>query len=156
MNTTCLLPMPIHPAEPDLWQVWFDGSALPNPGKIGIGILILSPDGQRLEQATAPNLHGCNNQAELHALIAGLTLAHHSGAGRLLVRGDSDVAISHVKGTSSTQVASLTPLIAEARNWLARFEHVELQWVPRHRNAVADRLCRQALGLPPKPPRKSA
>lgn len=141
----------LHSSEPNTWQLWFDGSALPNPGKIGIGILLVAPDGQRLEQAATPNLHGCNNQAELHALIAGLEQAHYGGATRLLVRGDSDVAISHVKGTSSTQVASLVPLIERARDLLTHFEHVELQWVPRHRNTEADGLCRQALGLPQKP-----
>lgn len=137
--------------EHSIWQIWFDGSALPNPGKIGIGILILSPDGQRMEHAAAPNLHGCNNQAELHALITAFELASKLGARHLLVRGDSDVAIRHVRGEAITRIASLVPLIATARSWVERFERVELQWVPRHRNLDADCLCRQALGLAQKP-----
>ncbi|HEY6094059.1 MAG TPA: ribonuclease HI family protein [Gallionellaceae bacterium] len=142
-------------SQPDVyagncWQVWFDGSALPNPGRIGLGIVIVSPDGRRMEHALAPGLHGCNNQAELHALCAALELAHAAGAQQLLLRGDSDVAIAHVKGSSSTQIATLVPLIEVARNWLSRFDQIELQWVPRHRNAEADRLCRQALGLAQK------
>lgn len=142
-------PQPDIPAE-DCWQVWFDGSALPNPGRIGLGIVIVSPDGRRMEHALAPGLHGCNNQAELHALCTALALAHAAGAQQLLLRGDSDVAITYVKGRSSTQISTLTPLIEGARNWLSRFAQIELQWVPRHRNTEADRLCRQALGLAQK------
>lgn len=138
-------------SDPELWQAWFDGCALPNPGRIGIGILILPPSGQPLGYSIASGLHGCNSQAELHALITALELASHQGASRLLLRGDSDVAIRYVNGTSGTQLDSLTPLIEQAQSRLARFEYVELQWVPRHRNTEADRLSRQALGLPEKP-----
>lgn len=133
------------------WEAWFDGSALPNPGKIGIGAVVLAPDGQRLEKSAALGLHGCNNQAELHALCAALELAHGAGARRLLLRGDSDVAIRYVNGPDSTEIAALQILVAQARDWLSRFEHVQLRWVPRHRNGPADHLCRQALGLPDKP-----
>ena len=35
----------------DFWQVWFDGSALPNPGKIGIGAVLIAPDGRSEEKS---------------------------------------------------------------------------------------------------------
>jgi ribonuclease HI len=146
--------MPTPSTEHNTWKIWFDGAALPNPGRIGIGVLVVSPDGQRQERCATPHVHGCNNQAELLALIAAFELAGQLGARHLQVLGDSDVAISHVNGTSSTQVAALVPLIETARDWLGRFDSVALSWVPRHRNTEADRLCRQALGLPPKPGNK--
>ena len=91
---------------------------MPNPGKIGIGVLLLAPDGRREEKSVLLNISGCNNEAELHALCAALELAATAGARQLVLRGDSDVA---------------------------------LIWIPRHRNGDADRLSRQALGLPPGP-----
>ena len=145
MNLTESLP-PTH----DYWQAWFDGSALPNPGKIGIGAVLLSPDGRRFEKSLQPGLRGCNNQAELHALCATLELAHGAGAQYLLVRGDSDVTIRYVSGQGSTKIAVLQTLVEQARAWLNRFEEVQLCWVPRHRNSEADHLCRLALGLPDK------
>lgn len=135
------------------WQAWFDGSALPNPGKIGIGVLLLAPDGRCSEKSLLLNASGCNNEAELHALCAALEMAAAAGARRLLLRGDSDVALRYVRGPDSTQVARLLALIAVAREWMGRFEDVQLAWIPRHRNTVADRLSRQALGLPPSPAR---
>lgn len=133
------------------WQAWFDGTALPNPGRIGIGLRLLSPQGELTEQAIATGLNGCNNEAELRALAATLNLASASGARRLLLQGDSRVAIGQVSGGERTAVARLLPLIAAAQAALAGFDEVRLLWVPRHRNRDADRLARQALGLPPKP-----
>lgn len=141
----------IASASNDCWQAWFDGSALPNPGKIGIGAVVLAPDGKRFEKSAPLGLHGCNNQAELHALCVALELAHASGARRLRVCGDSDVAIRYVTGPDRTGIAALAALVAQAREWLRRFDEVQLHWVPRHRNGAADHLCRQALGLGDKP-----
>ena len=130
------------------WQAWFDGAALPNPGRIGVGVVLVSPVGLRSGKAALTGCSGCSNEAELHALCAALELACAAGARRLVVRGDSDVAIRYVRGPDSTQIGRLVVLVAQAREWLRRFEDVQLVWVPRHRNAEADRLSRQALGLP--------
>ena len=84
----------------------------------------------------------------MHALCAALEMTFEAGARRLVVRGDSDVALSYVRGPDSTGIERLLALVAVARAGLRRFDQVELVWVPRHRNAEADRLSRQALGLP--------
>jgi ribonuclease HI len=124
---------------------------LPNPGKIGIGVVLIAPDGRREEKSVLLNCTGCNNEAELHALCAALEMAAAAGARRLLLRGDSDVALRYVRGPDSTQIARLCLLVAAARDALRRFDEVQLLWIPRHRNREADRLSRQALGLPPDP-----
>ena len=121
---------------------------MPNPGKIAVGVVLVSPDGVRSEKSALAGCSGCNNEAELHALCAALEMAAAAGARRLVLRGDGDVALRYVRGPESTQIARLLPLIADAREWMGRFEDVQLVWVPRHRNAEADRLSRQALGLP--------
>ena len=126
---------------------------MPNPGKIGIGILLIAPDGQRSEKSALTGCSGCNNEAELHALGAALEMAGQAGARRLVLRGDSDVALRYVRGPDSTQIARLLVLVARAREWLGRFEDVQLIWIPRHRNVEADRLSRQALGLAQVPAR---
>lgn len=87
----------------------------------------------------------------MRALAAALHLANASGVRRLVLRGDSRVAIDQVNGREHTVVARLLPLIAAAQAALAGFDDVQLLWVPRHRNRDADRMARQALGLPPKP-----
>ncbi len=125
---------------------------------MGLGVVLLAPDGERREHSALAPGHGCNNESELHALCLAIELAVAAGARRLILRGDSDLAVRYVTGVDSTAVARLLPLIARAREGLARFDDARLLWLPRHRNADADRLSRQALGLAagvvPKPARR--
>ncbi|QDX80643.1 hypothetical protein B9N43_04910 [Denitratisoma sp. DHT3] len=135
---------------PPLWQLWVDGTALPNPGHIGLGILLVSPDAEIRTHSRATNRVGCNNEAELRALHAGLELARDAGARRLLAISDSDFAVRHVLGQQTTRVARLVPLIEAVQALLPEFIDCELRWVPRHRNQEADRLARAAVGLEQK------
>jgi len=143
-----------HVGESNWWQAWFDGAAAPNPGRIGIGVVLVSPDGARREHADRPSANGCNNEAELQALIVALELALASGARRMRIRGDSDLAVrallNPVESLTLT-VPRLLSLIERIRALARQFEAIDCAWVPRHRNGDADRLSRQALGLPDKP-----
>jgi ribonuclease HI len=132
------------------WQSWFDGSALPC-GALGLGIVLVSPQGMRIERSVLAKASGCSNEAELHALCLALELALEHGVRRLRVTGDSDVALRLAGGRDTVARTSLDSLAALAKAKLAGFEECELEWVPRHRNGEADRLSRQALGLPAKP-----
>lgn len=115
--------------------------------------MLVAPDGLRSEKSVLTGCSGCSNEAELHALCAALDMACEAGARRLELRGDSDVAIRYVQGPDGTQIARLSVLVAQAREISRRFEEVRLIWVPRHRNVEADRLSRQALGLPAVAPK---
>lgn len=142
---------PAPAADPAIWHAWFDGSALPNPGRMGLGFVLLSPDAERHERASLAPERGCNNEAELLALCALLETAHALGARRLCIHGDSDVAVRYVNGIDATAVERLAVLVQRACSLLDGFDEIRLHWVPRHRNAAADTLSRHALGLPAKP-----
>jgi len=133
--------------EARTWRAWCDGSALPNPGRIGIGVVLVAPDGHRHDVSRLLGRSGCSNEAELHALCAALDMALDAGARRLEMRSDSDVALGYVRGPGATRIERLNVLVVAARERMRCFEHVELLRVPRHRNAEADRLAREALGL---------
>ncbi len=141
LSTSLVLP------SADLWSGWFDGSAAPNPGRIGIGVLLISPGGERFNTSLKTSFHGCSNEAELHALIAALEFALEASCRRLILHGDSQVAIRYVDGEDQTRIPRLTSLIVTAQRLQAHFDLLQLRWVPRHRNAEADQLSRAALGL---------
>ena len=141
-------------AKLGFWQAWFDGTACPNPGRIGIGVVLISPGGNRTEKCAPVLCGGCNNEAELHAMNAALALAHREGAKRIILRGDSDMAIRHVLGMDHTEIPRFIPLIAQAQEWLLCFDEARLQWIPGHRNQEADCCSRAALGLSPRPSAK--
>lgn len=139
------------PLQADLWTLWVDGTALPNPGKIGVGYVLRAPDGRTSSQSIPLGRNGCNNEAEMYALCHGLEAAQKAGARRLTIVSDSDFAVRHGRGEMQTRVMRLQALLHTAGKLMAGFESVTLQWVPRHRNQEADLLARSALGLAAKP-----
>ena len=83
-----------HAAE--AWLAWFDGSALPNPGRIGIGALLRGPQGQVVEISRRAG-EGSSSEAEYLALIALLEAALLHQPAQLTVHGDSQVVIDDLK-----------------------------------------------------------
>ena len=77
----------VNPASaiPRPWVIYCDGSAIPNPGQMGIGAVIKDPSGIRHTLSEATNTKGCNNEAELRALMAALRELRTRGATILLV-----------------------------------------------------------------------
>ena len=68
-----------------VWVVHCDGSAAPNPGRMGLGAVLVAPDGTRHTLSRATHTTGCNNEAELRALMAALRELPSRGATRLTV-----------------------------------------------------------------------
>ncbi|SEO07575.1 ribonuclease HI [Duganella sp. CF517] len=136
----------------DAWRGWFDGSAHPNPGQIGIGALLCGPAGERLEISRRAG-HGNSGEAEYLALTALLEAAVRSGAHDLVVCGDSRVVVDDVNLSAQAVAAGRAAKGLEAHRarvteLLARLGTVSLRWVPRHRNGDADRLSQLAVGGP--------
>lgn len=140
-------------SDVSLWQLACDGSAVPNPGRQGLAAVLRSPDGERHVRAMAWPSSGCNNEAELRALMLGLTMAQAHGAKQLRIQTDSSVLVDQLADGRAPTIQRLLPLLREALDALAGFEHVQWLWVPRHRNAEADALARGVHGLGPKPGR---
>lgn len=136
------------------WLIWCDGSAVPNPGRIGVGAVLQAPDGRTFELSRALPCQGCNNEAEIRALLAALEMAASLGVRRLLIHSDSDNLIRLTQTPDTGEALRLEPLLALARNQLAQFDDHELRWLPQNKNTQADGLARSALGLPPRAPVK--
>ncbi|MES2611077.1 MAG: ribonuclease HI family protein [Pseudomonadota bacterium] len=137
---------------PTPWVIHCDGSAIPNPGRMGLGAVLVAPDGTRHTLSQATHATGCNNEAELGALVMALNEARERGASALQVYSDSSILVEQLAGEAARpRIERLEPLYAAARALLKSFDQVRLQWIPRHRNGEADALARAAMGAPPKP-----
>lgn len=138
------------PTDTDLWTAYIDASALPNPGRMALGAIITAPDGTRqLLSQVCPD-QGCNNEAELRALMAVLQTLLGLQARRLAIFTDSSVLVEQLAPSPrpTRPIVRLADLFDQARAMLAEFEHVQLRWIPRHRNTEADALARAALLQP--------
>ncbi|HTD05786.1 ribonuclease HI family protein [Undibacterium sp.] len=131
--------------QPDAsaWQAWFDGSTHPNPGKMGIGGVLKSPDGQTIRISFAAG-HGNSSEGEYLALIAVLQEAVRLQPEKLQVYGDSQIVINDISLTGSSGARGLEHYCVQARQLIAQLKTVSLTWVPRHKNMEADALSQQA------------
>lgn len=135
-----------HDGPASGWRAWFDGSAHPNPGRCGIGGVVVAPSGMRIELSQAAGF-GNSSEAEYRALIAVLHAAAEAGARDLTVYGDSRVVIDDVNGPAPKAAVSLASLRGEALALIARLGGVDLRWVPRHKNPDADALSQRGVQL---------
>lgn len=127
-----------------------DGSAKPNPGRMAMGLVLTAPDGATFSHGQSLPGTGCNHEAELRALQAGLTLAHSHAARSLRIYTDSrwlveQLSPSTVAGLVVRLTLRLLPWLDQVRPLLQGLEDVQWRWVPRHLNTQADELARQAM-----------
>ena len=135
-----------HAPPARAWLAWFDGSAHPNPGKIGIGGLLAGPDGETIELCQCAGF-GNSSVAEYRALIAVLEEGVRLQPAQLVVYGDSLVVIDDMNQHAAKGAGSLHGEREYARHLIAQMRDVELRWIPRHKNAAADRLSQQGVTL---------
>jgi ribonuclease HI len=132
-----------HPLDASGWRGWFDGSALPNPGRLGIGGVLIGPRGETVEISVAAGT-GDSSAAEYLALIALLEAALREGADAVVIHGDSRVVIDDMNAPRDAGIRSLAHHAARARALVESIGDVRLQWIPRARNVHADELSRAA------------
>ena len=97
-----------------------------------------------------------NDQAEYEALLEGLRTAIKHGATHLRAFMDSEFVVEQINNGVVPKEKDLIPLFKEARKLIKQFAPglgFRLAWVPRQRNAEADALVRDALGM--SKPKKS-
>ena len=77
--------------EVQTWKMYFDG-AFNNRGA-GIGVILISPEGETILMAKRLEFKVTNNQAEYEACIFGLEALWSAGAGEITVYGDSMLVV---------------------------------------------------------------
>lgn len=134
---------------------YFDGACGPiNPGgRAAYGAVIFNNSRRvwRCSKLYLPPVghesETSNNVAEYSGLIAVLQwlAACRSYDAEILVRGDSQLVINQIFGSWKIKQGLYVPLAHQARTLLRPFKNIKGQWVPRHKNAIADRLAKAAL-----------
>lgn len=122
-----------------------DGGSRGNPGPAAYGAVlrdaatgdVIAEDARTLGVAT-------NNVAEYSGLVAGLALAVAHAPGAVVeVRMDSKLVVEQMSGRWKIKHPDMAVLAAEAREIAPA--GTTYTWVPRARNAHADRLANEAL-----------
>ena len=123
-----------------------DGGSRGNPGPAGYGAVVWSDDRATvLAEANEAIGVATNNVAEYRGLIAGLAAAARLGADQVAVFMDSKLVVEQMAGRWKVKHPDLVVLHAQARELASRFGHVRYSWIPREKNAHADRLANEAM-----------
>jgi probable phosphoglycerate mutase len=128
-------------------SVWIeaDGGSRGNPGPSAYGAVLKdAATGETIAERGETIGVATNNVAEYRGLIAGLELyREHTPDAALEVRMDSRLVVEQMSGNWKIKHADMKPLALEARRLAPA--GTTFTWVPRERNAHADRLANEAL-----------
>lgn len=124
-----------------------DGGSRGNPGPAGYGAVVRdAATGAVLAEVSDSLGIATNNVAEYSGLLAGLRAAAGLAPGaEVEVRMDSKLVVEQMSGRWQIKHPGIRPLAASARDLAQRFSQVRYTWVPRARNAHADRLANEAM-----------
>ncbi|XP_022877058.1 uncharacterized protein LOC111395308 [Olea europaea var. sylvestris] len=129
-----------EPAEPPTWDLFVDGSA-GNAGS-GAGVVLINPEGHKLNSAVRFEFKATNNVVEYEALLAGLRLAKEMQVKRLLISSDSQLVVSQVNGNFSAKDKTVASYLKMVMNLIPSFEKLELIQIPHIENSHADALSK--------------
>ena len=124
-----------------------DGGSRGNPGPAGFGAVVRDPaTGELLREICESIGTATNNVAEYSGLIAGLQAAAEIAPGAdVEARMDSKLVVEQMSGRWQIKHQNLRGLARTAQQAAARLGQVRYVWVPRARNAHADRLANRAM-----------
>jgi broad specificity phosphatase PhoE/ribonuclease HI len=124
-----------------------DGGSRGNPGPAGFGALVRDPaTGAVLREAFDSIGTATNNVAEYAGLIAGLRAAAELAPGAdVEVRMDSKLVVEQMSGRWQIKHQNLRTQARIAREAAGGLGRINYVWVPRSRNADADRLANRAM-----------
>jgi broad specificity phosphatase PhoE/ribonuclease HI len=122
-----------------------DGGSRGNPGPAGYGALVREGAAILAERAASIG-RATNNVAEYRGLIAGLEAASEVDPSATIdVRMDSKLVVEQMSGRWKVKHPDMRPLASEASELVRRFPRVSFTWIPRSKNAAADRLANEAM-----------
>ena len=124
-----------------------DGGSRGNPGAAGYGAVVRDAvTGEVLAEVSEPIGRATNNVAEYSGLLAGLRAAGGLAPGAdAEVRMDSRLVVEQMSGRWRIKNPGLRALAAQSAQAARALGRVTYTWVPRERNAHADRLANRAM-----------
>ena len=131
-------------------KIQFDGASKGNPGRMGIGVVLME-NGKTIDTISEKlEGEGTNNTAEYTALLRGIQKAKKHGWRSFVIEGDSEVVIRQVRGEYQVRAKHLATLHQQVIRELDGLDSCEVRWIPRERNTRADKLSNDAVKASPQ------
>ena len=123
-----------------------DGSCMPNPGDMGIGVVIY--EGITIVKTVSQFIgYGTNNIAEYTAFIRGLEEVKKRRKNNRKVKIFIDSLLIHkqIRGEYRVKKQELKPLCKRGKELIKEIGNIEIIWNSRNENGIADSLARKAI-----------
>ncbi|XP_075655276.1 uncharacterized protein LOC142625523 [Castanea sativa] len=117
----------VHP-----WKVFVDGAS--SAMGAGAGIVIITPEGIRLEHSLWLGFRASNNEAEYEVLIAGLRAIRDMGAQEVEIYSDSQLVVSQVRGSFEARDPRMKEYLQVARQVMGYFLKAKVVQVAKGQN----------------------
>ena len=122
--------------------VYVNGSFILYAG--GIGVILKSPEGDKLKFAACLQYQTTNNEVEYEVLLRGLELAKSLEAESIVVQGDSQLIIGQVNGTCETKEERMKKYLSKVKRLIKKFKEASFLRVPKEENIEAYALAKAA------------
>jgi len=121
------------------WTLFFDGSTCDRG--VGIGIILISPQGRKYQFSLLIVATSTKNQAEYQALIKGLELLKEVRANAVKIFRDSMLVINQLARSYECRSEVMVTYYEKIMQLLKEFKDFRLEHVPRLRIEEANRLA---------------
>ena len=114
-----------------------------NPG-VGCFAFVIKKEGNTIHSDYGLAEHAStNNVAEYTGIIKALEwlLEHNYKNQNILIKGDSQLVVSQIKGKFKVKAPRIIPLYHKAISIISKFRHIQFELIPREQNKEADKLC---------------
>ncbi|XP_071712953.1 uncharacterized protein [Rutidosis leptorrhynchoides] len=124
------------------WELYTDGTS--SEEGVGIGLLLVSPNGEEITYAILLKITASNDEAEYEALLAGLGLAKSIDIQQLTAYVDLQPVASQLNGSFEARDTSMQKYLELAKFLVLNFVGFEIKQIPCNRNKKADSLSKLA------------
>ena len=125
--------------EHRIWSIHTDGSSNQRAGDAGV--VIQTPDGDKIECMIRLDFPTTNNEVEYEALVAGLYLAKAAGAENMIMHCDSQVITSQINGDYECRKERMKKYLEEVKSRISSLE-VKFVQIPMEENECVDYLAK--------------
>ncbi len=127
------------------WHIYIDGASSCNPGESGAGIVVYDQGGEEIDRKSIYLGEMTNNMAEYEALLHALKEAERASIKNVFIYTDSLLVANQIPGKYKTNNHILKKYVEKARNIIQTLNRFELQYIPREKNRLADKLAKEAV-----------
>ena len=107
-----------------LWKVFKDGAS--NASWAGVGIVVITLEGIKLEHSFRLGFKAFNNEAEYEALLAGLRVVSNLGAKEVEIYLDSRLVVKQVQGSFETKNPPMMKYLQLVKQIVGHFQKVRV------------------------------